>query len=172
MSEFFIQEQQLSKNTRTLIKNKQGKELFLMVGCWGTRGDVLSLYTMGGQLVASIKQTSIIFGSRFELYQEFKKVGSIKKILTLPPDFYYIQQLHWTVLGNIATHQYTIYHVNQKVMQMDKTTLFSDNYLSLQVHEDKDAPLCICIAAILDYWLYNKKTDRSKKQTLRYNPCY
>ena len=37
MSEFFIQEQQLGKVTRTIVKDQAGRSLFLMVGRWGTR---------------------------------------------------------------------------------------------------------------------------------------
>ncbi|MGX7244132.1 LURP-one-related/scramblase family protein [Enterococcus quebecensis] len=163
MSEFFIQERQLSNVTRTLVNDEDGKSLFLLVGRWGTRGDALTLYTMKGELVASIKQTSFAFGSRFELYKGFEKVGVLRKILNLNADFYYIQHMHWTVLGDIRNHQYSIYQVNQKIMEMNKVTLFSGNYFSLDVADDEDAPLCICIAAVLDYWLYNKKKNHNHK---------
>jgi len=37
MSEFFIQDRQLSRVTRTIVKDETGKSLFLMVGRWGTK---------------------------------------------------------------------------------------------------------------------------------------
>lgn len=79
MSEFFIQEKQLSRATRTIVKNEDGQSLFLMVGRWGTKGDALSLYSMNGKLVAHIKQISLTFGTRFELYKDFEKVGTMQK---------------------------------------------------------------------------------------------
>ncbi|MGL4695624.1 LURP-one-related/scramblase family protein [Enterococcus larvae] len=164
MSEYFIQEQQLSNVTRTIVKDEDGKSLFLLVGRWGTRGDALSLYAMNGELVASIKQLSFFFGTRFDLYKGFEKVGTLKKLLNLNADFYYINQLHWTVIGDIRNHYYTIHHNSHKIMEMSKATLFSGNYFSLEVENDEDAPLCICIAAVLDYWLYNKKKDNNQKQ--------
>lgn len=163
MSEYFIQEKQLSTITRTIVKDEHGKSLFLLVGRWGTRGDALSLYKMDGELVASIKQTAFIFGSRFELYKDFKKVGILKKIVHLRPEFYYVHHLHWVAIGDIYSHHYSIYHIKQKIMEMDKATLFSGDYFILNVLNDKDAPLCICIAAILDYWLYNKKRNTQRK---------
>ncbi|MGX7273475.1 MULTISPECIES: LURP-one-related/scramblase family protein [Enterococcus] len=171
MSEFFIQEQQLSKVTRTLVKDEDGKSIFLLVGRWGTRGDALSLYTMSGELVASIRQTSFAFGSRFDLYKGFEKVGVLRKILNLNADFYYIQHMHWTVLGDIRNHRYSIYQVNRKVMEMSKATLFSGNYFSLEVADDEDAPLCICVAAVLDYWLYNKKKNQNHKPIIGWGTC-
>lgn len=162
VSEFFIQEKQLSNVTRTIVKDEDGKSLFLLVGRWGTRGDALTLYAMNGELVAQIKQTSFAFGSRFELYKGFDKVGVMRKILTINADFYYIQGLHWTVLGDIKNHQYSIHQVSKKIMEMNKATLFSGDYFSLDVTNDEDAPLCICVAAVLDYWLYNKKKQGGK----------
>ncbi|KAF1295659.1 hypothetical protein BAU15_03715 [Enterococcus sp. JM4C] len=164
MAEFFIQERQLSRVTRTIVKDSQGKSLFLLVGRWGTKGDALSLYKMSGELVASIKQVSFTFGTRFEIYQGFDKVGTLKKIFNWPGDFYYIRQLHWTVQGNIHQHQYAIHHFNRLVMEMDKTTLLTGDYYVLNIPIVEEAPLCICIAAIMDYWLYNRKKDKINYQ--------
>lgn len=157
MSEYFIQEQQLVNLTRTVVKDINGKSIFLLIGHWGTKGDVLSLYQMNGELVASIRQVSFIFGTRFDLYKEFKKVGVLRKLLSIYADFYYIEQLHWTVIGDIKNHCYTIYHMNHQIMKMDRVILFSGDYFHLDIKQDENAPLCICIAVILDYWLYNKK---------------
>lgn len=81
MPEYFIQERHLSSVTRTLVKDENGVSLFLLVGKWGGKGDVLALYKMNGDLVARIKQSSVIFGHKFDLYNGFEKVGSLKKFL-------------------------------------------------------------------------------------------
>lgn len=81
---------------------------------------------MNGDLVAHIKQISLTFGTRFELYKEFEKVGTMQKIFNWPGDFYYIRRLHWTVQGDIYNHQYQIHHFNQQIMKMDKATLFQE----------------------------------------------
>lgn len=168
MSEFFIQERQLSSVTRTIIKDEEGKSLFLMVGRWGARGDALSLYAMNGELVASIKQVGFTFGTRFEIYEKFTKVGTMQKIFNWPGDFYFIRQLHWTAQGNIYNHQYSIHHFNKQIMTMDKATLFSGDYYVVNVTDDENAPVCICIAAVLDYWLYSRKKDPQKVQNLNW----
>lgn len=171
MAEYFIQEQQLGMLTRTIVKDVHGKSLYLLVGSWGNRGDVLSLYAMNGEIVASIKQVSLVFGSRFELYNGFEKVGVLQKLLNLNADFYYIKHLNWTVLGNIKNHHYSIFQRNHKIMEMNRTTLFSGDYFCLNVASDENAPLCICIAAVLDYWLYNKKRKGNQKPTINLRTC-
>ena len=169
MPEYYIQDQQLSNNTRTIIKDEHGKQLFLMVGTWGRQKDVLSLYKMNGQLIAQIKQLSILFGSRFAIYERHQQVGVMRKIFNWPGDFYYIKQLHWAAHGNIYQHQYQIHHFNKKIMTMNTASLFSGDYYVLDIPESKHAAKCICIAAVLDYWLYHKKPHLSSNlQTNEY----
>ena len=67
MPEFYIQQHQLSKRTRTIVKDEKNHDIYLMVGNWGRKRDALLLYQMNGQLVASIKQASFIFGSKFNI---------------------------------------------------------------------------------------------------------
>ncbi len=171
LSEFFIQDKQLSKVTRTVVKDKDGHSLYLLVGRWGTKGDALSLYQMNGSLVASIKQVSFTFGNRFEIYENFQKVGTLQKIFNWPGDFYYIQQLNWIVHGDIYNHRYKINHFNKEVMRMDKASLLTGDFYVLNVVKDQDAPVCICVAAIMDYWLYNRKKEPLYRYQLELD-CY
>jgi len=167
VSEFFIQEQ-LSAVTRTVIKDEAGHSLYLLVGRWGTKGDALSLYRMNGTLVASIKQVSFTFGKRFEIYENFQKVGTMQKIFNWPGDFYYVQQLHWQVHGDIYNHHYQIHHFKEEIMRMYKASLLTGDFYVLNVVDDKNAPKCICIAAVLDYWLYNRKPKESLEYRLKF----
>jgi len=160
MSNFYIQQKALSGNQRTLVKNQQGQAIFLLVGRWGTRGDALSLYKMNGDLVASLKQTSFAIGSKFDLYQGFEKVGSLQRFLTLNRDFYFIHGLNWVVVGDIKNQHYKIHQLNHSIMVMDKVFLATGDFYQLSVTDDQHAPLCICISAILDYWVHTRRPDK------------
>ena len=56
---------------------KPGEPLYLMIGKWGNRGDVLSLYTLNGDLVAKVKQSRVAFkqGARFDLYPGMRRLA-------------------------------------------------------------------------------------------------
>lgn len=164
MAEYYIQEKLLSNVTRTIVKDENQRSVYLMVGRWGGKGDVLSLYKMNGQLVAHIKQASVIFGRKFEIYQEYERVGVLQKIFNWPGDFYYIKQLNWAVHGNIYQHHYAINHFNSRVMTMTAATMLTGDYYVLDIPKQENAPICICIAAIMDYWLYNKKKAKNSNQ--------
>lgn len=52
-------------------------------------------------------------------------------------------------------------------MEMDKATLLTGDYYVLDVVDDRDAPVCICIAAVMDYWLYNRQRKKDHPLELR-----
>lgn len=159
MPEYIIKEQRLGYNTQTLIKDATGHPLYLLMGHWGNKNDVLSLYLMDGTLVASVKQTSLLVGRRFDLFVNFNKIGVMKKRFNWPGDVYYIRQLHWTVFGDIAHHHYSIYHFHRPIMHLDKRPILTNQDYCLHVFHEQDAPICICIAAVMDYWLYNRQKE-------------
>lgn len=164
VTEFYIQDKQLSNITRTVVTDARGHSQFLLVGRWGTKGDALSLYRMNGSLIASIKQISLTFGNRFEIYENYVKVGTLQKIFNWPGDFYYIKQLNWSVHGDIYHHYYKIHHFNKEIMQMKKAAFLTGDYYMLEIPDPANAPVCICVAAIMDYWLYNR--NRKKKAAI------
>lgn len=162
MIHYYIQENLLLARMPTLVKNEAGENCFILIGTWGTKGDVLSLSKIDGTIVASVKQVSQRSGiwARFDLYQAQEKIGSLRRLFSFQNDFYFISHLTWLALGNIPKHQYSIYSVQKKIMQMSKSYLAEGNYYDLQISDEQYAPICICISAILDYW----QIDRSKKK--------
>lgn len=164
MATFYIRQHSLTSNTRTVVRDENQQAQFLLVGCWGTRGDVLSLYLMNGEVVATIKQATFALtrGTRFELYQNFQKVGTLHRLLAITRDYYYVHQLGWVVTGNIAQQHYTIHARNRRVMTMESAILPEGNFYLLDIPQADDAPLCICIAAVLNYWVQIQKPADSR----------
>lgn len=152
MVTYYIQQHLLSAKVRTVIKNDQGKPIFLLVGSWGTRGDSISIYTLDGELLASAKQTALTFKSRFDLYEKHEKIGCLSCLFSANRDIYFVKKRYWLVWSDIKNQRYRIYYLNQKIMEMDKEVNYKGDYFKIQICDEKNAPLCFCIAAILDYW--------------------
>ena len=57
-----------------------------------------------------------------------------------------------------------------KIMSMDKTMLCTGDYFVLTVANDEDAPLCICIAAVLTTGYIIRKTKTSDDFGLDFDP--
>ena len=159
MVTYYIRKNVLGSNCRSIIKDESNRDSFLMVGRWGARGDVFSLYQLDGTLIASIKQATfaLALGTRFDLYYDGDKVGTLQRLLTLNRDFYYVRKLNWAVMGSIDTQTYSIYHFNHQIMTIEPVRKNDRTELRMTVCSEADAPICLCIAAVLDYW--SLKTD-------------
>lgn len=157
--------QQLQKNTyRTLIKTMDNKPIFLLVGKIGIRGSGFTLYHINGDVAAQAKQTSFAFASHFDLYNQFEKVGSIQRLFPINKDIYYIHKLKWLVSGDLYNQTYTIRHFHHTLMTMELGITPDGNSGILDISNEQDAPLCICIVAIMNYWLWNNAKKRKKTQ--------
>lgn len=152
MAVYYIEQHLLLARVRTVIKDCDGKPVFLLVGSWGTRGDSISIYQLDGEVLASAKQTAFSYKSRFDLYDRYEKVGSLSRLFSVSRDFYFIKKLHWLATGDIKNQTYKLYHFNDKVMEMTKETSYRGDFYRIDVSKEANAPLCICIASVLDYW--------------------
>ena len=160
MSDFLIQEKPFGSSPKTIITDINGHPLYLLIGRLDDIGSRLTLYDMDGKAVAYIKKDRLAFVRRFEIYENDKKVGIMQHFLNWPNDFYYISQLHWMAHGNIYHHEYRVRHFANEIMTMSKTRLMMGDHYQLHVHDDANAPKCICIASVLDYWSYNRERSQ------------
>ncbi|MDR0690976.1 MAG: LURP-one-related family protein [Streptococcaceae bacterium] len=175
MAEYFVQQKALSSNRRTLVQDENGKNIYLLVGRWGKCHDKVSLYDLDGHLLGFIRQTSVISGGRFSLYKGLEKVATMQKIPTLKKDRYFLSKLNWIASGNFSEHRYEIKHGYTLIMQMLGTHMLRGDFYSLVIPEKENAPLAILISAVLDYWLYNSKPQKTfslknyTRQILKFN---
>lgn len=164
MSNWSIQTKSLGIRSKTFVKNEHGQTIYMIVGRWGVQGDALLLYNMNGDLVAKIKQIRFPFGARFIIYEHDQKVGTLTKIFQWPTDFYYVKQLHWQVFGNIKKQHYQIQHFNQLIMAMSTIQTSEGPTYLLNIPDEENVAKCICIAAVMDYWVYHQQ--KSEQPTL------
>lgn len=157
MEKFYFTKQQSPTYYQTVIKNQYGKPAYLLVGRWGNEDDILTLYQLDGSLEVEVKQTSNKRKYRFDLYQKKKKVGTVQKLFPLSFHFYFIKHLTWFVIG-LGYHHFEVRHFTQPIMTIKKISSPLGETYQLDIFEQKDIPICICIAAIIDYWLLKKET--------------
>ncbi len=166
MTVYYIQQNLLSAKVRTVIKDDKGQAVFLLVGSWGTRGDSISIYNLEGKILASAKQTTFSMKSQFDIYSFHDKVGSLSRLFSINRDFYYIKKLRWIAVGDISHQEYKIYRFNELIMEMTKELSCKGEYYKIVIQGDEEAAMCLCIAAVLDYWARkgNKRDELVNKK--------
>lgn len=162
MLTLYIQHQQADRQYRTIIKDEQDSPRYLMVGNWGNHEATLTLYELDGQVAARIKQANLSLFPTYHLYSGNEKVGSMRKLLHYPKDFYYVPGLNWSVIGDIPKKHYSIHHFQKTIMTMTTFENSRGAVDRLNVTNAEDAPLAICIAVVLNYWLVQRQRDAER----------
>lgn len=146
----YMKQKYVSKQEKILVKNEQGKDMYLISGRWGRVGDKISLYAIDGTLLVEFKQTVLSLFPKFDIYIQDKKIGSIVKHRTLKTVYFKVTPLNWIVTGDFYNHHYFVRCENQLVMELDKTYISIGDYYRLSISEAQYAPICLCIALIVD----------------------
>lgn len=152
-----------TKKGVTTIKDKNGKIVYFITGRWGLVHDVLSVHAVSGTLLAEIKQSSLGLFPRFDLYSNEKKVGSLRRYYGVRTEMLFIKGLNWFLIGNLSNFRYKVYAGRAWIMQTGDIEKYGQSFIKFKVQRQEDEPLCLCVAAILDYWASNGKTSREKQ---------
>ena len=83
MRQLYLRDHDTDLHGTTVIRNYQGRSLYLLVGKWGMLHDVLSLYSISGELLAEVKQLSFGIVPKFALYQDRKRLELLASLLDL-----------------------------------------------------------------------------------------
>lgn len=163
----YMKQEYVSRQEKILVKNESGKDLYLITGKWGRVGDKFSLYSIDGTLLVEVKQTVLSLLPKFDIYIQGKKVGSISKHRNLKKVYFKVAPLNWVVTGDFYNHNYTTHCKGQLIMELSKTYTSLGDYYTLFISEAQHAPLCLCIALIVDNLTLTRLPEMQQKKTNR-----
>ncbi|MBD5069426.1 MAG: hypothetical protein HDT50_04425 [Lactobacillus sp.] len=164
MRNLYTRRSELSNRGTIRVKDDSGRLVYLMLGKWGIHPGVLSVYDVSGPLLAEIKQRSLGFFPKFDLYASKKHVGSLRRYQGISHEMLFVKGLNWFIVGNLMTFNYKVYHGRQCIMTISEVQLTAGTSLEFHIKNKDDEPLCLCIAAILDYWARHDLKVRQKKK--------
>ncbi|MEY8663181.1 LURP-one-related family protein [Ligilactobacillus faecis] len=152
MRELYTKRTELSNRGTVKITDRSGRLVYFIIGKWGLHPSVLSIYDVSGPLLAEIKQRSLGLFPKFDLYENKKHVGSLRRYYGINREMLFVRGLNWFIIGNLLTFNYKVYHGRKCIMTISEVQLTTGARLEFHIENQADEPLCFCIAAILDYW--------------------
>lgn len=163
MFEFYMKQQWNARNIHLLIKDQHGNPHFILKGRRGHKNDTLALYHYKqAQSIAKIQQSS--WKAEFDLYDHQEKIATVKPLFAFTVPVYFVDHLHWFILGNHQKQTYTVYHLHEKIMTVSTVLLSSGNGYFVQINEQENIPFCLCIAAILSSLYAKPQLDEYNKK--------
>ncbi|SEL19567.1 Uncharacterized protein YxjI [Carnobacterium iners] len=171
MIHLHIKQDYVSTKNSLIVSDEKGKECYLIVGKWGRVGDGFSLFGIDGDLIIEVKQTTLSLFPKFNLIIAGKKIATIKKYRGLKGPYFKVSPLAWSVKGDFNTNHYRVKKGKKTIMEMEKTYLsFGDSY-TLSIEQQKNVPICLCLAVIVDHLSVTRepaKVKRLKKQAIQF----
>ncbi len=127
----YIKEKALSIKDKFFVRDEKGNKVYEIRRKFEPAiGLKLYIFDMDGNELAYIKEKAISVKPKFRVFVGGKQTATItKKIVALRPK-YEIEELGWTVKGNILEHNYKIAGPKGEAMNIHKGRLtFSDSFV-------------------------------------------
>lgn len=156
VTHLFVPAYRLASLGMVVVKDEQAEPAFLLTGKWGQHNDVLDIYLTSGELVAQVKQKSWGWLPKFMLYNHNgDHVGTLRRYYGVGRDMLFVQGLNWLIVGNVLSFNYKVYCGRTLIMTIKKSSSSETSMVEFTIPNAADAPLCLCVAAILNYWAKN-----------------
>lgn len=170
MRTLYIHQHTTDLRGATTVKDTDGQTAYLLVGKWGLRNDVLSLYAVSGELLAEIRQLTLGILPKFAIYQNHQQIGVIGKSLGVFREVIYIHGLNWIIVGNMLKESYRVYHGTQLIFSFKSQASDGQTFGILQVTDERYEPVSIVISGVLSHWARRSdKLSMPKKAGLLFN---
>ncbi len=166
MRRFYLKSQGLENKGATVVSDENRNSKYLLVGKWGIKSDTLSVYDMGGKLVSELKQLSVGTLPKFELFLRGTKVGTVTTPVGFIRGFLLVHNLHWWIVGDTVTCHFKIFRGFSTILEINRVQINGSTYIELNVFDQEQLPLFICLAAILDRWV-QKRPPLSEPKLVR-----
>ena len=169
MRQLYLNQAALSARATTVIRDADNQSRYLLVGKWGLRSDVLTVYLIDGSLEAEVRQESLGLLPRFRLVYHRQTVGRVSKTLGVIREVLFVRGLNWVIMGNLNSGKFRIYHGRDLIATISRVT-DSGATVVLTVDQPNHEGLVICLAAILDRWAKRQQHSLQLIKRRGWNP--
>ena len=156
---YIIKEKIFSFSNKFQIKSMDGVGRYEVVGKFFSMGDKLKVYDRSGEERAYIEQKLLKFLPEYNIYQENKKVATIKKELTVIRPRFNIRSKYgnFSIEGDIMHHDFTILKNRKPVAWISKRWISLSDTYTVEIVDDIDHAFILSIVIVLDQIFYDSK---------------
>ncbi|MEE8823623.1 hypothetical protein LASUN_14250 [Lentilactobacillus sunkii] len=124
---------------------------YLIVGKWGLVSDTFSIYSISGEVVATVRQQSLGMTPKFDLYYLDQFVGSSVIHFTMRYTTIFINGINWLITGNQEKQIYHIIHGRDRIATIKSYSQSDQVIRIMDIDDTNHEPLVLAIAAILNH---------------------
>ncbi|AEV94862.1 LURP-one-related/scramblase family protein [Pediococcus claussenii] len=156
MQRYYLKSQGLENKGATIIRDAKHNSKYMLVGKWGIKNDALSVYDVGGTLLAELKQITDGNTPTFKIFQNGNEIGTVTTPVGFIKGFLFVKNLRWIIMGDTVTCHFNVRQGFKHKLEVNRVQINSSPYIELNVFDDHYIPVYICLAAILDRWVQRR----------------
>ena len=149
----YIKQKVFSFADRFAIKDEDGNDVYSAVGRILSLGKKLDIYegtNTDSAPVGKIEQRLVAITTRFGIVVRGKHVTEMVRKITFFSNDYRLEGLSWHLEGDFLAHEYRLMDGHNAIMQLSrKWFTWGDSY-ELDIADNQDPLLCLCIALAVD----------------------
>ena len=145
----YVKQKVFSWRDRFAVKDEAQYDRWFAQGEIFTLGRKLHVYDAGGLEVAFIRQKVLSFLPRYYIEMNNMVYEFVREFTLLRPK-YTIRNLDWTINGNFLAHEYAVTDSRGTIMRISKAWLSWGDFYELDISNEYDELLCLCVALAID----------------------
>lgn len=146
----YMRQKVFSWRDRFTVRDEAEQDRYSVEGEAWTLGKRLHVCDEGGAEVALVRQKVWTWMPRFIVDIGGREACQVVKRWTPIRPRYEIEGLGWTVQGDLWAHTYTVSDGDREVMQLSKVWLSWGDSYALDIVQENDALLCLCVVLAID----------------------
>ena len=147
----YIKEKAISVKDKFFVRNEDGDKVYEIKRKFEPAiGLKLYIFDMDGNELAYIKEKNISVKPKFRIFVDGEHTATIeKKIVALKPK-YEVEELGWTIKGNLLEHNYKIAGDKGEAMNIHKGRLTLSNSFVLEFTDKKHVLEALSVVLAID----------------------
>lgn len=146
----YMKQKVFSWRDRFIVKDQNQVDRYTVEGEFLSWGKKLHVYDAEGHEVAFIRQRLWSWMPRYFVEIQGREVCSVVRRFTFLKPRYDVEGLPWQVEGDFWAHEYVMRDGNTSIMRLSKKWFTWGDSYELDVTEEKDELLCLCVCLAID----------------------
>lgn len=154
----YIKQSVFTFKDKFTVQNEYGHDVFYVDGSFLRIPKQFKVYDINYDEVAIIDRQMFRLFANYDIKTKHKNI-TLKRQFSFFRQVYILEGINWALQGNFTSHNYEVVQGGNPIMELRKHWFrWGDSY-ELNIPDDHDAILALCIAICVDYEIYK---DQSK----------
>lgn len=146
----YIKEKVFTWGDKFTVKDKFGKDKYIVEGEILSLGKKLHVYDMAGTEVAFIKLELLRFLPAYSVFCGDRQVAEIKKEFSFLFPRYSIEGLGWEIEGRFMAHEYAITKNGHSIVTINKEWMTWEDSYELNIVDPADEIVALAVVLTID----------------------